>query len=342
MQIVRCDSSYDAAWNAFVEASPNGSFYHLAEWRAVNTKAFGHETVHLAALDEGRIVGVFPLVRLKSLAFGTIGCSMPFVNYGGPCADRPDVEEALLRAADQLADEWRADYLEIRSRRELPSRYPWSDRKVSMTVALQPDADAFFGTLKTPHRAEVRRAYKRGYEARTGREHLDAFFLILSESWRDLGTPIFQRSYLDLICDAFGDAIQVMVVYAQDGRPAAGAFSAYHHGTVEGLWLGMRQEYRQQLVGYVLYWELIMCACNAGAHTYHLGRSSKDSSAEQFKRKWNAEAQQLYWHYLLRTRDTLPGLNPDNPKYAAAIAMWRRLPLSVTQTLGPLIARSIP
>ena len=46
----------------------------------------------VAALDGDRFAGVFPLVQVKSRLFGNIACSMPFVNYGGPCAIDVDVE----------------------------------------------------------------------------------------------------------------------------------------------------------------------------------------------------------------------------------------------------------
>jgi hypothetical protein len=57
---------------------------------------------------------------------------------------------------------------------------------------------------------------------------------------------------------------------------------------------------------------------------------------------WNAELTPLYWHYVLRTRDEIPMLNPQNPKYRFAIQAWQRLPVSVTKVLGPLIAKNIP
>ena len=89
MQIIRCDSSHDAMWNEYVRASPRASFYHRAEWRAINQRWLGHPSAYLGAVDDGRLVGVLPIVHLKTLLFGNLACSMPFVNYGGPCADTP-------------------------------------------------------------------------------------------------------------------------------------------------------------------------------------------------------------------------------------------------------------
>ncbi len=342
MQIIRCDASHDSRWNEFVQASPRASFYHRAEWRAINERVFGHKTVYLGAEDAGRLIGVFPIVRLKSLLFGNIACSMPFVNYGGPCGESEEVEARLLTAASALADEWGVDYVEVRSQRHLGEAYPSSDHKVSMTIALDPDPESVMARFKRDQRAEIRRAAKHGFVVKFGSELVDDFYAVLSASWRELGTPIFGLDYLKTIVTAFPGATRICVVYDINGVPAAGAFDGIHNGTVEGMWLGMRSEYRKQLVGYVLYWELIRHACELGCRTFHLGRSSKDSGGEQFKKKWNAETLQLYWTYILRTRQDIPSLNPDNPKYRLAIKAWQKLPIKATQWIGPFIARSIP
>lgn len=342
IEIVRCDSSHDVEWNRFVHASPRASFYQRAEWRALNEQCFNHKTAYLAAFDGGRIVGVFPIVQLKSFLFGNIGCSMPFVNYGGPSGESDFIEERLLEAGRAVADEWNVDYLEIRSQRRFGDQYPCSEHKVSMTVELARDAEALHARFPREHRKEIRRAYAHGFVAKFGHDGIDDFYTILSESWRDLGTPIYRMDYLKAVLRAFPDSTRLCVVYAPDGRPAAGALSGIHNGVVEGMWLSVRAEYRRQLAGYVLYWELIKEACEQGHRLFHLGRSSKDSGGEQFKKKWNAKLVQLYWQYVLRTRNSIPDLNPTSPKYRLAIRTWQRLPVPMTQVLGPMIARCIP
>ena len=342
MQIIRCDATHSASWNEFVRVSPRASFYHRYEWREINERCFGHESAYLAAVENGRFVGIFPMVRLKSLLFGTIACSMPFVNYGGPCGDTDDIEQQLLDEAARVAAEWQVAYLEIRSQRYLGDAYPSSDRKVSLTIALDPDPEVVLNAFKRDQRAEIRRAAKNGFVVKFGVELIEDFYRVLSESWRDLGTPIYTIDYLKSVVTTFQDAVRICVVYDANGEPAAGAMDGIHNGTVEGMWLGMRKEYRKQAVGYVLYWALIEHACQMGCRSFHLGRSSKDSGGEVFKKKWNAEALQLHWHYILRTRTDIPSLNPSNPRYKVAISAWQKLPLGVTQMIGPLIARSIP
>jgi FemAB-related protein (PEP-CTERM system-associated) len=211
-----------------------------------------------------------------------------------------------------------------------------------MTISLAPDPNTLWNSFKSPHRNEIRRGYKNGFTAKFGAELLDDFYSVLSESWRDQGTPIYAEKYLRSVQAAFPDATRICVVYAPDGTPAAAAFDGIHNGTVEGMWLGTKAAYRRQLVGYVLYWELIKHACTAGFRRFHLGRSSSDSGGEQFKRKWNAETIQLYWQYVLRRQKEIPSLNVQNPRYQLAIRLWQKLPVPVTQVIGPVIARSIP
>ncbi len=342
MRIISCDATHDAAWNAFVDSSPRASFYHRAEWRTINEQCLRLKTAYLGAFDGDRLVGVMPVVRLKSLMMGNLACSMPFVNYGGAAGENDDIEQRLLDGAADVADGWGVDYLEIRSQRHLGPEYPCSEHKVSMTITLDRDPEVVMAGLKREQRHEIRRAFKRGFVTKWGPELVDDFYAVLSESWRELGTPILDVKYLKAVLSAFPNSARVCVVYAADGTPAAGALDANHRGTFEGMWLGMRPEYRQQLVGYVLYWELIRTACEAGGRLFHLGRSTKDSGGEQFKKKWNADAMQLYWHYVLRNGSEIPALNPNNPKYQLAIKAWQRLPVSLTKVIGPLIARNIP
>ena len=341
MKIVTCDDGMGAAWNAYVDGNARARLYHRFDWRRVNEASFGHRAAYLAAMDEGRIVGIFPIVRVKSQLFGNIACSLPFVNYGGPCGDSDAIEQALVSAARPITDGWGVDYLEIRTRRQLDG-LPTSEHKVSMTLDLNPDPEVLFKKFTSAHRQDIRGGYKKGLTVKIGgRELLGDFYAVLSESWRDMGTPIYSRRYLDMVAATFPEYTRLCVVYAGE-EPAAASLDMLAGDTAEGLWLGSRGKFRRQYAGYVLYWELIKNACERGLTRFHLGRSTVQSGGEVFKKKWNAYAVPLYWQYVLRTRRDIPQLNVMNPKYKLAIKAWQKLPVPVTQFIGPMIARSIP
>ena len=252
------------------------------------------------------------------------------------------MEDALLDEAGRVVERWGSQYLEIRSRKDLGDRFPSSEHKVSMTVNLDADPEQLWKAFKHGHRQDIRKGIKNGFVSKFGgAELLDDFYGLLSESWRALGTPIYSKKYFETIVQTFGDAVRICVVF-HDGQPVAAAFDGMYGDTVEGMWLAQRMAFRNQNVGYVLYWELIRDACERGFRHFHLGRSTVQSGGETFKKKWNAHARQLYWQYILRTSQTIPALNVNNPKYKLAIEAWRRLPIGLTQMVGPSIARSIP
>jgi FemAB-related protein (PEP-CTERM system-associated) len=267
---------------------------------------------------------------------------MPFVNYGGPSAVRPDVETALLERAEELCRSLRVKYLEIRTRHHLGERWPSLQHKVSLTVELDANPDVLWNAFKSGHRQQIRKAYKVGVTTRHGSADLiGPFHEVMSESWRSLGTPLYNRRYFEEVARGLGTDCRVTVLYVGD-EPAAAAFDGLHRDTVEGMWLGLKPKFRDQYIGYALYWELIKQACETGFKHFHLGRSTADSGGDSFKRKWNANSTQLYWHYALVGGTEMPSLNVDNPKFQLAMSAWRRLPMGVTQVVGPMIARNIP
>src|SRR5262245_37761520 len=102
------------AWDAYLASHPSASFYHLYDWLPLNEQVLKHRAIYLMARDAHGVRGVLPLTLVESRLFGKILCSMPFVNYGGPCASDPAAGTALLAAAKAQAAELGCDYLELR------------------------------------------------------------------------------------------------------------------------------------------------------------------------------------------------------------------------------------
>jgi FemAB-related protein (PEP-CTERM system-associated) len=330
------------AWNDFLAARPGGSFYHLHEWSQLNRRALGHEPIYLSAQGGGGLRGVLPLTLVKSALFGRILCSMPFVNFGGPCALDAAAALALVARARQLAREHRANYLELRCTEPLATDMQLSTRKISMSIALDRDPEALFGRFTSKHRTNIRRAIKNDLVTTSGgAELLPVFYSVMEQSWRQLGTPLYSRDYFARILETFGERARIFVCSRQ-GEPVAVAFNGYFNGVVEGMWAGGTAQARPLQANYALYWDMIRDACERGYQRYHLGRSTADSGAEDFKKKWNATAEQLYWYFDRPDGGPMPELNVNNPKYRLAIATWRKLPLAVTRLVGPPIARGIP
>lgn len=341
LSIQECSDCDADEWNA-AAAILGGSFYHLWQWRQINRESLGHLTINLAARRDGAIVGLLPLVHVEHKVFGRILCSMPFVNFGGPCAVDEEIGAALVHTAMSAATERHDDYLELRCSQAIGLQLPVTTHKISMTIPLTADIDALWGQFTHSHRKNIRRAYKNDLSVTSGSlDQLPAFYDVMEEAWRSHGTPLYSRDYFENVLRTLGDRARVFICLHR-GHPVAAALTGCFNGAVEGLWAGGRPEARSLNANYVLYWEMIRDACARGHRTFHLGRSTAQSGSEEFKSRWNAQATQLYWYYFRPSGGAMPRLNVTNPKYQLAIRAWRHMPLWCTRRIGPPLARGIP
>jgi hypothetical protein len=92
----------------------------------------------------------------------------------------------------------------------------------------------------------------------------------------------------------------------------------------------------------LLYWSVLKYGCQQGYRVFDFGRSTPGEGTFKFKGQWGAKPVPLYWYYWTERQESLPELNPKNPKYRTAIAIWKRLPVALTKIVGPYISRNLP
>jgi len=329
-------------WDRFVARHPLASGYHLWKWRHVFERAFGHETIYLAARERGSLVGVLPMVVFDSRVFGRFAVSLPFVNYGGVLARDEAAAACLVQRAAAIADERKLAHVELRhTARQFPG-LPARDHKVGMLLRLEADRDKAWERLDRKVRNQVRKAEKSQMTARVGgAELLDRFYGVFARNMRDLGTPVYSRRFFETVLAECQDAARVFLVDAGDVT-VAGAITLSFKDTVENPWASSLREYRTLSPNTLLYWRMIEHAIATGHTIFDFGRSTPNEGTYNFKAQWGAEPTPLHWEYVLKGGRSLPNLSPSNPKYRAAIAIWTRLPLAVANRLGPYIVRSIP
>jgi len=125
-------------------------------------RVFGHECVYLAARNaEGQLVGVLPLVRVRSVVFGHYLVSMPFLNYGGPLGTDAGIS-ALVDEAVELARGDRVKLLEMRSSIPLRIGLPVSHRKITVLLDLPDTPESLLKRFDAKLRSQIRRPQKEG------------------------------------------------------------------------------------------------------------------------------------------------------------------------------------
>jgi serine/alanine adding enzyme len=336
-----------AGWDEFVRARPAASIYMLSGWALLAREVFGHQTFFLEArATPDRLTGVLPLVRQKSLLFGDFLTSVPFFNYGGALADTPEQALALMEQARSLAQELGCRYLEFRDAQPQPGEWRVRTDKVTLVLDLPPDFATLSKYLGAKLRSQVKRADREEPTVRQGGlELLDDFYGVFCRTMRDLGTPVYPRRFFAAILERFGNECLLVVVYRR-GEPAAGAFLVLANGRAEIPWAACRDDAKPGGFNMRLYWEVLRVVMERGCRQFDFGRSTADSGTYKFKLQWGAKPVQLYWHRWEKGV-TPPAAGAPQPAAEGrlmrrATAIWKRLPLGLANTLGPIVSPSLP
>lgn len=337
--IKRLESGDEKRWDAFVKDAPQATFFHQAGWRGIIEQVLGHRCHYLYVERGGVITGVLPLAEIRSRLFGHSLISTPFCVYGGIVASDPYSEARLTQAATALAEELRVDYLELRDREPRHTDWPVKDLYVTFSKTIHPAHDENWKALSAKRRNMVRKGGVAGLQARHDGSIAD-FYRVYAESVRNLGTPVLSRNYYVRLKQAFGESWEITVI-SHEGKPVATAMSFYFRDQVHPYYAGSVMRARDLGANDFMYWALMQRAMERGARVFDFGRSKQGTGSYDFKKYWGFEEKSLPYAYYLVRANEVPNVSPTNSKYGLFINAWQRLPLPVSQALGPWLARDL-
>jgi FemAB-related protein (PEP-CTERM system-associated) len=326
-------------WEAYVASREDASGYHGWAWRRVFQQSFGHECVYLIARLGSQTTGVLPLVHISSRLFGRHLTSLPFLNYGGVVADSVDVGKGLVNEAVAIARTRGCRHVELRHIARRFDDLPCKQHKVTMRLELSP---GLWERLDRKVRNQIRKAEKSQLQVVRGKDELlSEFYQVFARNMRDLGTPVYARRFFAEILNAFPEHAHVVVVRLGD-RPVAAGLTYRTGDVIEIPWASSVRDYNSLCPNHLLYWHALQAAIAEGCTTFDFGRSTPNEGTYKFKEQWGARPVTLHWEYRLLQGNQLPDQSPKNPKFRIAIELWKRLPLWLTNIIGPSIVRSIP
>ena len=318
-----------------------GTHCHLWGWKSVIERVLGHECFYLAARSQDdRLVGVLPLVGVSSRLFGSYLVSMPFLNYGGALGSERAVQ-ALVARAIELGKSRNIDLLELRSRTALPVDLPVSHRKITVVrdlVAGKPTQ--VWDSLRAKVRSQIRRPQKEGIEVRFGLDQVGPFFQVFSQHMRDLGTPTQPRRLFEALAETFPSDVSFGCAY--DGaRPVAAGCGFRWNGEFEMTWAASLVEYNAVAPNMLLYWAFMERSAEQELAFFNFGRCTPGSGTHRFKQQWGGRDVPLWWYqHAAGRRAATP--SPTDSAFSWGPRVWKRLPLSIANVLGPRVVRLIP
>jgi FemAB-related protein (PEP-CTERM system-associated) len=331
-------------WSEFLTRAEGATIFHDWRWGEVIEAAYGHRPAHLIARRGAAVVGVLPLIDVRSPLLGRSLISTAFTVGGGVVADDCDVARALCDAACDAGRALRANYVELRNN-AFSCGEGWTEKTgvyAAFEKRLPSDPAEILGGIPRTRRAEIRKALRLEADGALTIRHdgaVDEFYRIYARSLRDHGTPVMPRRFIDLLADAFAREMEISVV-EHDGEPVAALASFRRGDRVMPYYVGAAPAARELRAFDFLYYSVMRRAVETGASVFDFGRSKVGGPHFQTKTYWGFEPRPLTYQVALLRAKSAPNVNPNNPKFALLSKAWRRLPPPVANAMGPVLARN--
>ena len=342
MEIIEYSEKYKSLWKGYVEKSISATFAHQIEWKDILEKSFKHKPLYLLGLENNQIAGILPLFYYSSILFGKFLISLPWLDYGGVCANSIEIQQKLIDKAIKIAKQKNCKFLELRSVISEEERLVSKIDKVTFILELDPDPEKVWKKIDSKARNQTRKAQKAELEVSFGKEDsIEPFYSVFSTNMRDLGTPVWTKELFKNILTYFPEKSELALVKLGD-KVIGGGLILYFKDMMTVPSASSLSSFLKYCPNNILYWEIIRRGCLKGIKLFNLGRSSWNSGTFNFKKQWIKEPTQLHWQYYMNRAKDLPELNPTSSKFSLGIKLWKKLPLAWANFLGPKIVRNLP
>jgi len=335
-------TSSDKACDEFVSSKPDGKIDHLYLWSDAVGRAAKLNHYYLVARESEQIRGVLPLIHAKSMLFGNTMVSQAFSDYGGILADSTESRDALFSYAIELATELGCESVEFRNIEPLPYDLQLRSGKMSMHLSLDADPEKVWKAFSCKVRNQVRKAEKSNVVVTEGTlDLLQRFYPVYATRMHQLGTPVYPRILLENLITAFPNNSRLFLVNVSD-KTIGGALTFCYNGFAEIPFASILTEFNRLCPNNLLYWSVIKHYCLAGAKYFDFGRCTVDGPTHRFKKQWGPKPVNLNYQYWIQPGKDLTILSPDNPRFRKKVELWKKLPLWMANSVGPLISRKLP
>ena len=320
----------------FVRASEGATPFHFTGWSRAVKRGCGQQPHYLVAeRADGSIAGVLPLTAMRSPIAGRALVSAGFGVDGGVLGD---AVEPLAAGAWDLARRTGSPGVELRGGVAPEGWHVDDTTYLGFVRPIAVDDDAELLAIPRKQRAEVRRALGLDLEIVTGRTPamLRDHYRVYAESVHNLGTPVFPaKLFASVMAELDADILTVR----HEGGAVASVLSLYMNGTVYPYWGGGTAAARGLRANDRMYFALMAHARARGCTRFDFGRSKSGTGAAAFKKNWGFTPDVRC--YATKSDGPTRTVNPLDPKFAAKVAMWKRLPLWTATLAGPWIARGL-
>ena len=340
-----------SSYRQFIRDHPLALYEHSLEIKDLISHHFKFEPMYLVAKEEAldkdksktKIAGVFPLFKAHSFIEGTRLVSLPFFPFGGVLGKDFLCKQALLRKAQELAQNVR--FLEIRQREELdPELTENFVRQSPITDFLLPfrsTEEETFQSLDKRVRYDIKKAQKNNLQVKIGKtkKELDDFYSIYLNTKKKRGVPAWPYG---LFAEALKTCNSLIGVVYHQNKPIASGFFFLHKNEIEYGFAGADYKFTHLSPYYMLLWEMVRYGIKNGYTILDFGGSTKElneGNLYAFKERWCPLKREIPYYFYASDSNNVPQLQKSFKVYTWYGKVWSLLPKWFIKMISPAVIR---
>lgn len=329
-------------WDELVGTLDSSKSYHLYEWGLLLNEVHNHKLIRLTVDD-----GVFALALVKSHIFGNRLISLPFADYGGPCAKNKETAESLVLEAEEIARELDIDFMEIRCPAEdyygvlKKEGFVSRDDYFTYILPLDKNLDELWKGIGDKNRNMVRKAKKNNVEIKMASDKDDVreFYRLYLKNMKKLGSPPQPYKFFKKMWDLFYPEHLVLPMAMHDGKCIASGIFFTHNRTMHHAYSCALREYLTLAPNDLIQWWVITWGNEQGFKSLDFGRTREGAGNVLFKRRWGGKLVRMPYFYKFYRGELkeMPEI-----KYKNLSTLWSRfIPEFVASKAGPWLIKQI-
>jgi FemAB-related protein (PEP-CTERM system-associated) len=329
-------------WNELVNKSDHSRIYHLLQWGTLLEEVHGHRLIYLQ--DDASI---FPLAHIKSMIFGDRLISLPFADYGGPCAQDGETADKIISECEEVAQELGVDFIEIRSPDEcyfeILKRHGFvrRDDYLTFVVDLDKDIDELWKTVPRNKKKKVKSAEKRGVQViqATDKTDVKIFYKLYLKTMKKLGSPPQHNRFFERMWDLFYPKNMRLFLAMYENNYIAGRIVFLHNGIIQHAYSCSPRRDLEVSPNDILQCHIIKWGREHGFNIINFGRTRENEGVMVFKAQWSNKRIEMPYFYKFY-RKALGKRQETQYKWIAQL--WRRyMPEYIAHRIGPWIIKQI-
>jgi hypothetical protein len=326
-------------WDDLLHTHPKTTFFHTAAWANVLSESYNYKPLYFTIIENGKLVGLIPVMEINSVFTGKRGVSLPFTDICHPIAAADDIFREILDCITLYGKRSGWKYFELRGGKVFLNDVPSFADHFTHIISLTGDEAQLNKSFRDSTRRNIKKAVREKVDITLGghsREHLEAFYGLHCQTRKHHGLPsqpwlFFEKIHAHII----GTQKGFVALAAFQGRPVAGAVYFLHRERVLFKFGASDRRYLKLRLNHLLMWEAIKKCSQKGFKVLDLGRTEKENDGlRQFKNGWDSDEKKLWYYQYDLKKDRFVS---TGTRIKSSYAVFKHLPMPILRLTGHLL-----